>query len=169
MKLIAAVDQNWNLGYRGELLFRIPADLKRFRALTTGNVIVMGRKTLLSMPGGKPLPQRDNIDMTRDTAFDAEGATVAQSIAELFELLRQPVFAGKEVYVIGGAEIYAQLLPYCDSALITHVNAAREADCKLENLGQLKNWVVAERSEEQAYEDISFSYVTYQNTWPASL
>ena len=79
-------------------------------------------------------------------------------------MLRQPAFAGKEIFSIGGAEVYAQLLPYCESALITQVNAAREADCKLPDLGALENWVLAERSEVQFHEGLSFSYVTYQNT-----
>ncbi|HWR23295.1 MAG TPA: dihydrofolate reductase [Feifaniaceae bacterium] len=169
MKLIAAVDQNWNLGRRGELLFRIPADLKRFRALTSGNVVVMGRKTLQSLPGGKPLPNRDSIVLTRDAMFNAEGAHTAHSVAELFELLRRPAFAGKDVFVIGGAEVYAQLLPYCESALITHVNAVREADCALPDLAAMEYWTVAERSEEQVHEGLSFSYVTYQNTRPVIL
>ncbi len=169
MKLIAAVDQNWNLGYRGGLLFRIPADLKRFRTLTNGNVVVMGRKTLLSLPGGKPLPNRDNIVLTRNTAFHAQDVGIARSIDGLSKLLRQPAFVGKEIFVIGGAEVYAQLLPYCESALITHVNAAREADCSLPNLGTLENWVLAERSEVQFHEGLSFSYVTYQNTHTAIL
>ena len=169
MKLIAAVDQNWNLGYRGELLFRIPADLKRFRALTVGNIVIMGRKTLLSLPGGRPLVNRDNIVLTRNTSLDAQGAAVAHSIVELSELLRQPGFAGKEVFVIGGAEVYAQLLPYCEAALITHVNATREADCSLPDLTALEKWEIAEHSEVQIYEDLSFFYVTYQNKRPAKL
>ncbi len=169
MKLIAAVDQNWNLGCRGELLFRIPADLKRFRTCTSGNVVVMGRKTLQSLPGGKPLPNRTNIVLTRNTGFAAQDVSIAHSIEELSGLLRQPAFAGKEVFVIGGAEIYAQLLPYCESALITHVNAIREADCSLPDLGALENWVLAERSEDQFHEGLSFSYVTYQNTRTAVL
>ncbi len=166
MKLIAAVDQNWNLGYRGELLFRIPADLKRFRALTTGNVVVMGRKTMLSLPGGRPLVNRDNIVLTRNTALDAQDIRIAHSIDELFELLRLPAFAGKEVFVIGGAEVYSALLPFCESALITHVNATREADCALPDLAALDNWEVTERSDVQFHEDLSFSYVTYQNMCP---
>lgn len=169
MKLIAAVDQNWGLGYRGELLFRIPADLKRFRALTSGNSIVMGRKTLLSLPGGRPLPDRENIVLTRNPAFDVEGAAVVHSIAELSVLLHQPPYAEKDVFVIGGAEVYSLLLPYCESAFITHVNATRQADCALADLAALANWEIAERSELQFYEGLSFSYVTYQNACPKTL
>ena len=169
MKLIAAVDQNWNLGYAGELLFHIPADLKRFRMLTSGNAVVMGRKTLESLPGGRPLSNRENIVLTRNAAYQAEGVTVAHSVQSLFSLLGQTPFSDKEVFVIGGAEVYALLLPYCESALITHVNATRPADCALPNLSALEGWKIAERSEELTHEELSFSYVTYQNLFPGVL
>jgi len=163
MKLIAAVDQNWGLGREGRLLFRIPADLKRFRELTTGNVIILGRKTLASHPGGQPLPDRENIVFTRDAGFSAPGAHVCHSVEELAGLLRMPFCAGREAFVTGGAEIYALLLPYCGAALITHVDAPAEADRFLPRLDRMENWRLAESSPQMEYEGLRFFYATYKN------
>lgn len=87
MKLIAAADKNWAIGKDGELLVRISEDMKNFSAMTTGNVIVMGRKTLESFPGGKPLPNRVNIVLTHKKDYNGKGAIVVHSEEELWEEL----------------------------------------------------------------------------------
>ncbi|MEL7602494.1 MAG: dihydrofolate reductase [Bacillota bacterium] len=165
MKLIASVDSNWGLGCGGSLLFRIPDDLKRFRALTTGNVVVMGRKTLESLPNG-PLPNRENIVLTREGGAGIPGAHTCGTLEELWKILRNPAFAGKETFVIGGAQIYALLLPYCEEALITHVRACREADCLLPALSQFEDWALADISPWQEYEGLCYAYATYVNLHP---
>lgn len=169
MKLIAAVDKNWNLGNEGKLLFRIPADLKRFQSLTTGNVVVMGRKTLVTLPGGKPLANRENIVLTRDAGLCVPGAVVVNDIASLSTALWDPRFLGKEAYLIGGAQVYAQLLPYCKEALITHIDAVKAADCALMNLAAHAGWELAEQSEPQRHEGLVFRYATYRNLYPKAL
>jgi dihydrofolate reductase len=165
MKLIASVDSNWGLGCGGSLLFRIPDDLRRFRALTTGNVVVMGRKTLESLPNG-PLPNRENIVLTREAGTSIPGAHTCRTLDELWEILRKPEFAGKETYVIGGAQIYALLLPYCEEALITHVRAYREADCLLPALSQFEDWALADISPWQEHDGLRYAYATYVNLHP---
>ena len=169
MKLIAAVDQNWNLGHEGELLFRIPADLKRFQALTTGNVVVMGRKTLSTLPGGKPLANRENIVLTRDAGLCVPGAVLVDGIPALSAALWDPRFLGKEAYLIGGAQVYAQLLEYCKEALITHIDAVKAADCVLTNLAAHEGWELVEQSEPQRHEDLEFYYAIYRNLHPKAL
>ena len=117
MELIVNVTENWGIGCKDRLLVAISADLKRFRALTTGKTVILGRRTLATFPGGRPLKNRENIVLTRDPAFSAEGALAAHDLAELFALLR-----GKntdDVCVIGGASVYEQLLPYCARARVT--------------------------------------------------
>lgn len=134
MKLIVAVDKEWNIGNKGELLFRLPLDMKFFRTQTTGKVVVMGRKTLESFPNGKPLKNRVNIVLSRDKGYSVDGAEVVSDTDELAEKLKE--YNTDDIYVLGGEAIYRLLLPMCDTAVITHVDAvASEADKKFPELG----------------------------------
>ena len=108
MNLIAAVDQNWAIGNKNELLVRIPADQKFFRETTTGKVVVMGRKTLESFPNGLPLKNRTNIVLTHDHTYKVPGAVVVHDMDELHEELKK--YDSEDIYVIGGETIYRQLL-----------------------------------------------------------
>ena len=112
MNLIVAVDKNWAIGKSNKLLVSIPADMKFFRETTMGNVVVMGRKTLESFPGGQPLKKRTNIVLTKDKNYKVKDAIVVNSIEELLEELKK--YNSESIYVIGGESIYRQLLPYCD-------------------------------------------------------
>jgi len=167
MRLIAAVDQNWGLGYQGELLFTIPADMRHFRETTKDHVVVMGRKTLATLPNGKPLKNRTNIILTRDSAFTVEDAQVCRSLAELAAVLEQ--YQSDEVYVIGGADVYCQLLDYCDQAIITHIDCSKEADRFLPDLSKREGWIKKQVGEVQEHEDISFVFVIYENQQVKSL
>ena len=118
MNLIAAVDLNWAIGRDGDQLCYIPADLKRFQALTTGHPVILGRKTLATFPGGRPLKNRRNLILSRDSAFAPEGAEVFRSL----EALRAA--APADSFVIGGASVYAALLDWCDTAYITKIGRA---------------------------------------------
>lgn len=135
MKLIVAVDREWNIGNKGDLLFRLPLDMKFFRTTTTGKIVVMGRKTLESFPNGKPLKNRVNIVLSRDRSYEVEDAQVVADVEELLEAIKE--YDTDDVYVIGGEAIYRLLLPYCDTAVITHVDAvAEEADKKFPALSE---------------------------------
>ena len=103
MKLIAAVDKNWAIGNKGQLLVSIPQDQKMFRDETMGKVIVMGRKTLESLPGAQPLYGRTNIVLTADPDYRVKGASVCGSVEEVMELLR--AYHTDDVYIIGGESV----------------------------------------------------------------
>ena len=108
MKMIAAVDKNWAIGNKGELLAHLSGDMKFFRAKTTGNTVILGRKTLATFPGGNPLKDRRNIVLTHKADFDGNGAEVAHSVEEVLELVKNE--NTDNVYVIGGESVYSQFM-----------------------------------------------------------
>ena len=112
MNLIVAVDDNWAIGNKKQLLVSIPADMKFFRETTIGKVVVMGRKTLETFPSGQPLKKRTNIVLTRDKNYKVKDAIVVHTMEELLEELKK--YDEEEIYVIGGETIYRQMLPHCE-------------------------------------------------------
>jgi dihydrofolate reductase len=120
MNLIAAVDNNWAIGKNNQLLVRIPMDQKFFREMTTGKVVVMGRKTLESFPNSRPLKNRTNIVLTHNPSYEVEGAVVVHSLDELHKELEK--YNSEDIYIIGGQKIYEQLVDECDVAHITKVD-----------------------------------------------
>lgn len=141
MKLILAADNDWAIGREGGLLARLPEDMKFFRETTTGHAVVMGRKTWESFPK-RPLPDRENFIVSR-TMKQADGARVFGSVEEFVDFSKS--YDG-EIYVIGGGEIYAQLLPYCDEALITRVYECFGGDTFFADIDALPEWEIAETS-----------------------
>ena len=162
MVLIAAVDNNWAIGLRGDLLVRIPADQKYFRSKTIGNTVVMGRKTLESFPGGQPLIKRRNIVLTRDESYSVKGVETAGSIEALDELLMGS--DPDKVFCIGGGSVYRQLLERCDTALITKIDKNFEADTFIPDLDKDHEWELTEESEEQTYFDLIYYFRTYKRS-----
>ena len=123
MEFIVAVDENWGIGKDGGMLDHLPKDLAFFKRKTTGHVIVMGRKTLESFPGGKPLPDRLNIVLTQQVEFDApEGVVQVHSLPELARTLR--ALGRDDVYLVGGASVYARLKDVCRGGYVTHIRHA---------------------------------------------
>lgn len=157
VRLIVAIGKDGAIGLNGNLIWRIPADLKRFKALTTGFPVIMGRKTWESLPK-KPLPNRRNIVLTRQGDIKAEGAEIANSIEEALKLTE-----GKRPFIIGGAEIYKAFMPYTTELHLTEVDAeCPDADSKL-NLNLDSEWEKIEESpEEMTQEGISYRYTTYK-------
>ena len=164
MKLIVAVDEHWGIGKANDLLLSIPDDMRYFREKTRGKVLVMGYNTLLSFPGGKPLPGRLNIVLNNEDGCCVSGAVVCKSIEQMISLIGD--FSGDDVYVIGGASIYRQLLPYCDTAYITKMRFDGQADVYIPDLDKLDNWSVWYESEPLEYEGTGFSFVEYRNSEP---
>ena len=155
MIAIVAVSENWGIGKDNALLFRIHADMKRFRALTSGHTVVMGRKTLQSLPGGRPLPKRRNIVLSADPAYAPEGAEVAHSPAEAAAM------AEEDAFCIGGESVYRALLPYCDRVYLTRIYADAPADAFFPDLGQMEEWAVEQQSELMEEAGIFFRYIDY--------
>ena len=160
MNLIVAVDQNWAIGKAGRLLVNIPADRQMFMKETTGKTVVMGRKTLESLPGGQPLGKRENIVLTRDENYRVKGAAVCHSVEEALSLLegKDP----EDIFIIGGQSIYEQLLPYCDVVHVTRIDQAYEADTYFPDLDQKPEWKITAESDEQTYFDLEYTFVRYE-------
>ena len=160
MNLIVAVDKNWAIGNENKLLVSIPQDMKFFRETTMGKVVVMGRKTLESFPGGQPLKKRTNIVLTRDKNYQVKDAIVVHTVDELLQELKK--YDEEEIYVIGGESIYRQMLPYCKVAHVTKINHAYEADTYFPNLDEKDEWVVTGVSDEQTYFNLEYEFVRYE-------
>ncbi len=160
LKMIVAVADGWAIGYKGDLLARISTDLKRFKELTTGNAVIMGYKTLLSLPGGKPLKNRENIVLYPDD-IEIEGARVVHSLEEAVSVCYD--IQDKDVFVIGGGSVYNQLLPFCDTAYITKIDKHFEADTFIYDLDKRNEWYIDEESEQYFDTDgTPYRYVTYK-------
>lgn len=160
MNAIVAVDSNWAIGNKGQLLVSIPADHKMFRQETTDKVVVLGRKTMDTFPGGKPLPNRLNIILSGNENYQVNGAIVVHSIDELLEELKK--YDSKDIYIIGGDSVYRQMLDFCDTIHVTKVEREYEADAFFPNLDKMDNWHVTASSDEQTYFDITYEFLKYE-------
>ena len=120
MQGIVAADNIWGIGYQYRLLVSIPSDLMFFRQKTTGNVVVMGRKTLESFPNGLPLKNRVNIVLTKNKNYQVKDAVIVHSEEELLEELKK--YPCEKIYVIGGESIYKMMLSYCDIVYVTKID-----------------------------------------------
>ena len=155
MQAIVAVSQSWGIGKGGDLLFRLPSDLRRFKAMTTGHTVIMGRKTLDSLPGGKGLPHRRNLVLSRQSDFAPDRAEVIHSVEDILKT------AEDDAFVIGGQQVYEQLLPYCARIYVTKVLSDPEADAFFPDLDKLPEWKVASAGEMLTENGLSFQYVEY--------
>ena len=160
MNVIVAVDENWAIGKGGDQLIYLPEDLKRFKALTTGHPVILGRKTLATFPGGRPLKGRRNLILSRTMDRAPEGAEVYPDLEGL--LARAP----EDAFVIGGASVYRMLLDRCDTAYVTKIHASWPADSWFPDLDRDPAWEVAEEEEPLEHEGIRFHYVTYRRRPP---
>ncbi len=133
LKMVACVDKNFGLGYKNNLLFKIPADMKNFRALTLNNVVIYGRKTLATLPNCQPLPSRRNIILSR-TLEKIPNAEIVSSVENLWQVLN----VDDKNFVIGGAEIFSEILPYAAEIFLTVVDAEKPADCFFPKFDEFK-------------------------------
>jgi len=160
MNIIAAVDNNWAIGYHNSLLVRIPRDQQMFREMTEKKVLVIGRKTLETFPQKQPLKNRVNIILSRDREYTVRGAIVVHSVDALMEELKK--YDDKDVYVAGGASVYEQLLPCCDTAYITKIDYTYQADVYFPRLDAMADWALTADSEEQTYFDLEYYFQKYE-------
>ena len=159
MNFIVAVDENYAIGKNGDLIYSIPSDLKYFKQMTTGKVVVMGDKTYLSLPK-HPLPNRINVVMTLSDS-NYEGAITVRSVSELKEAIKG--YDTNDVFVIGGASIYNLLMDYCDNAYITKVRAKAPADTFINNIEKKPNWKLESESELMNENGLDFSFCVFEN------
>ena len=160
MKAILSADKNWGIGYKNKLLVSIASDMKFFRQTTTGRVVVMGRKTLESFPGGLPLKNRTNIVLTGNRGYSVKDAIIVHTYDELREELKK--YDTDDVYVIGGESVYRMLLPECDTVLVTKLDRAFQADTFFPDLDTMDEWEMTEEGEEQTCFDLEFRFTKYE-------
>ena len=159
---IVAVDSNWGIGYNGDLLESIPADLKHFKEITSGHTIIMGRKTWDSLPK-KPLPNRTNIILSREygITFDTNTQIGYMNLKWLYRMLEN-VDADKEIYVIGGGQIYKELLSLCDRIYVTKIYKEHEnVDTYFPNLDAIGEWSATPIGELEKYKDFTYQFWRY--------
>lgn len=157
---IAAVSSDWGIGKDGDLLFNIPEDKKHFRRTTLNHKVIMGRKTLESLPDGKPFKDRENIVLSRNEDYSPDGVTICRSIDEVLTLLQSA--GDEECFIVGGGEIYKAMLPYCQKAIITKISGELPADTFFPDLDESPDWILEEESEEQEYEGLRYRFCVYK-------
>ena len=156
MNVIVAVDEHWAIGKDGDQLCYIPADLKRFQALTTGHAVLLGRKTLDTFPGGRPLKNRRNLILSHQAGLQIPGA-------EVFSDLETALAAAPaDSFVIGGESVYRQALPHCRRAYVTKLQKSFPADRHFPNLDADPAWRLVEEEGPFQHEDLRFTYATYE-------
>ncbi|MBC8016601.1 MAG: dihydrofolate reductase [Sporomusaceae bacterium] len=161
MKAIVAVDLNGGIGCKGNLLQRIPEDMKFFKQMTLGKVVVMGRETFESLPGKEPLKDRINIVLSKNENFKNEKLTICRSLDELFQELKQ--YNLDDVIIIGGESVYTQLLPYCSEAYVTKIESQYLADKYFIDLGKEESWELVSAGDSKKYNNIHYSFLKYVN------
>lgn len=162
MNLIAATDLNWGIGKDGGLLTQLSGDLKYFKEKTSGKVVVMGRATLESLPNGKPLPNRTNIVLTSQPNFEKEGCIAVHSLDELrAECLK---YDSDDVMIIGGEQIYMQMMKYCDRLFITKIFETYAADKHLMNVDKMRRFELASESDVKEENGVQYQFLKYVNT-----
>lgn len=158
---IVAVDENWGIGRNGDLLINIPEDKKFFKEKTNGSIVIMGRKTWDSLPK-KTLPNRENYVITKTPENHSEKGAKFITLSEAIQMVENSEINSR-VFIIGGGQIYKELLPYCAMAEITKVYKDFEADTFFPNLSIDENWIATGEAPVQYYNEIPYQFFTYEN------
>lgn len=157
IEAIVAVYSDWGIGANGSQPVSLSADRKFFRQTTTGAWVIVGRKTLADFPGGQPLPKRVNLVLTRSDP-EIPGALVVHSPQEALEKARD----AERVFVIGGASVYRQMLPYCERVYVTKVGVCPQSDVFFPNLDESPDWVCTDPGQASMEGDIPYRFCTYE-------
>ena len=161
MKAIVLVDEHWGIGNDGDQIIYIPGDLKYFRKTTMGHPVILGRKTLATFPGGRPLKGRRNMILSRSPGFAPEGAEVFQNLPALLEA------APEDAFVLGGASVYAALLDRCGTAYVTRIEASFPGpDCFFPNLDRLGAWRLLRAEAVLSEGELAYQFLEYGNDAP---
>ena len=153
ISLIVAIARDRGIGYQNKLLIHLPPDLKHFKSITSGHMVIMGQTTYQSM--GRALPNRENIVLTRDQNFSAPDAKVMYSIEEALDYAKNST--EEEIFFIGGASIYSQSIKYADKLYLTLIDAVYPADTYFPDYSEFKN--VISESEAEEYNGVKFKYL----------
>ncbi len=164
IRAIVAVDKNWGIGKKNDLLFNLPLDMKFFRETTLGSTVCMGYNTLLSFPNGKPLPKRKNIVLCADP-IERDDVVMVHTLADMLSAIKAE---DRDVYIIGGAMFYRTMLPYCEEVLVTKVDADGEAEVFYENLDRLEDFECVYQSDRLETNGYNIQFTTYKNKNPKS-
>ena len=160
MNLIVAVNGDWGIGYNNTQSIVLPEDRQSFKRLTTGGIVIAGRKTFEDF--GRPLPNRVNIILTRNRDFKADGVYIAHSVDEALAMV--PGEATDKVFVIGGGSIYEQFLPMCTYAYVTKLETSPPSDTYFPDLDASPAWLLEIRGETRISCDIRYSFNIYTRT-----
>lgn len=158
---IAAVDNKWGIGRNGDLLVNIPEDKKFFKHITNNSIVIMGRKTWDSLPK-KPLPNRENYVITKTPENHSENGAKFITLSDAIQMIENSEINSR-IFIIGGGQIYKELLPYCAMAEITKVYKNFEADTFFPNLDIDANWIATGEAPVQYYNEIPYQFFTYEN------
>ncbi len=164
MNLIVAVDNRYGIGRDGGLLTYLPDDLKMFKGKTLGKVIIMGRKTVDSLPGGRLLPKRETWILTRNPEYEKEGARIFHSIGEILAYISDNGIDTEDVFVAGGAALYNDFLPLVDRAFITRIDEDFHADVHMTNVDELPYMYLAHVGERQNNNGHEFRFTEYRRS-----
>ena len=157
---IVAVDENNGIGFNGQLLEKIPEDMKHFKELTTDNIVVMGRKTWDSLPNS-PLPDRLNIVLSRYYLTSACEHTICMTLESLKYVIDNKDRFSEDIFIIGGGQIYKELLPLCDRVYVTKIfKSHNNVDTYFPTLEQ-KEWEITHQSEILTYNNLQYQFLTY--------
>lgn len=167
MNLIVNVTQNWGIGFEDKLLVSLRADLERFARLTTGKTLILGRRTLATFPGGRPLKNRTNLILSASPGYAVEGAAVVRSLEALLQAIK--TLPPEDVWVAGGESVYRQLLPYCRAAFVTRVSVTPPADRFFPDLDRLEQWTLVQASPMMEENGSRFQYLEYRNSAPLAV
>lgn len=157
MELIVAVYDDWGIGCCGTQPIALSADRKFFREMTKGAMVIAGRKTIGDFPGGKPLPGRINVALTR-TVDEMPGFTICRSAEEAADLAKTV----ERAMVIGGGSVYRQMLPYCDTAIVTKVHCTTDCDTYFPNLDEMDDWFLAETLQSGEENGTGYEMLVYK-------
>lgn len=159
MKAIVSVDQNWGIGNKGDLLMKIPDDMKFFKQMTVGKVVVMGRGTYESLPGNEPLKDRINIVLSTNRDFQDDRVIICRTLDEL--LLELKKYPSDDICVIGGGALFKLMMPYLDELYVTKIMAVFPADTFFDNVDQDDVWKIVSEGEMKNYQGIDYRVVKY--------
>lgn len=159
MNIIVVADENWSIGREGGLLVHLPGDLKYFKERTYGKTVVIGRKTLESFPGGKPLPGRRNIVLTKQKDYEPEGCTVCHSKEELLQVLAGDT---EDVFISGGETVYRQFLEECEAFYVTKIYGVYPADRAFPNLDERDDLAITWQSDIREENGVRYQFFIYE-------